>query len=89
VPLFFEVGEDEKALEIVDKISKRSLDMIEFYSKTGRSYDREMMISAELIKYFIPLLEERGYKEKSQELSKRLESLMGSESKGPGMLRRK
>ena len=25
VPLFFEVGEDEKALEIVDKISKRSL----------------------------------------------------------------
>jgi hypothetical protein len=89
VPLFFEVGEDEKALEIVDKISKRSLDMIEFYSKTGRSYDREMMISVELIKYFIPLLEERGYQEKAQELSKRLESLMGSESKEPGTLRRK
>jgi hypothetical protein len=89
VPLFFEVGEDEKALEIVDKISKRSLDMIEFYSKTNRSYDREMMISVELIKYFIPLLEERGYQEKAQELSKRLESLMGSESKEPGTLRRK
>jgi hypothetical protein len=89
VPLFFEVGEDEKALEIVDKISKRSLDMIEFYAKTGRSYDREMMISVELIKYFIPLLEERGYQEKAQELSKRLESLMGSESKEPGSLRRK
>jgi hypothetical protein len=89
VPLFFEVGEDEKALEIVDKISKRSLDMIEFYAKTGRSYDREMMISVELIKYFIPLLEERGYQEKAQELSKRLESLMGSESKEPGTLRRK
>jgi hypothetical protein len=89
VPLFFEVGEDEKALEIIEKISKRSLDMIEFYSKTSRSYDREMMISVELIKYFIPLLEERGYKEKAQELSKRLESLMGSEGKEPGMLRRK
>jgi hypothetical protein len=48
-----------------------------------------MMISVELIKYFIPLLEERGYKEKAQELSKRLESLMGSEGKEPGMLRRK
>jgi hypothetical protein len=89
VPLFFEVGEDEKALEIIEKISKRSLDMIEFYSKTSRSYDREMMISVELIKYFIPLLEERGYKEKAQELGKRLESLMGSEGKEPGMLRRK
>jgi hypothetical protein len=68
VPLFFEVGEDEKALEIVDKISKRSLDMIEFYSKNELGYDRDLLMSIEMIKYFIPLLDERGYQEKALEL---------------------
>ena len=89
VPLFFEVGEDEKALEIVDKISKRSLDMIEFYSKNELGYDRDLLMSIEMIKYFIPLLEERGYQEKSQELKKRLESLIGKESEEPSSLRRR
>ena len=89
VPLFFEVGEDEKALDIIDKISKRSLDMIEFYTKENRSYDRDMMISIEMVKYFIPLLEERGYQEKAQELKLRLETLIGEESAAPGMLDRR
>jgi hypothetical protein len=89
VPLFFEVGEDEKALHIIDKISKRSLDMIQFYTKEDRGYDREMMISIEMIKYFIPLLEERGYQEESQALKLRLESLIGSESSQPGILQRR
>jgi hypothetical protein len=89
VPLFFEVGEDEKALDIIDKISKRSLDMIEFYTKENRSYDRDMMISIEMVKYFIPLLEERGYQEEAQKLKLRLESLIGSESAQPGMLERR
>jgi hypothetical protein len=90
VPLFFEVGEDEKALDIVDKISKRSLDMIDFYSKEGRPYDRDMMISIEMVKYFIPLLEERGYTEEATKLKSRLESLIGSESSSqPGILERK
>ncbi|MFZ9234863.1 MAG: DUF2723 domain-containing protein [Algoriphagus sp.] len=89
VPLFFEVGEDEKALEIVDKISKRSLDMIEFYSKNELGYDRDLLMSIEMIKYFIPLLEERGYQEKSQELKKRLESLIGKKSEEPSSLRRR
>lgn len=89
VPLFFEVGEDEKALDIIDKISKRSLDMIEFYTKENRSYDRDMMISIEMVKYFIPLLEERGYQEKAQELKLRLETLIGEESATPGMLDRR
>jgi hypothetical protein len=89
VPLFFEVGEEEKALDIIDVISKKSLDMIEFYTKENRDYDREMMISIEMIKYFIPLLEERGYQEKAQELKLRLESLIGQESQSPGVLDRR
>jgi hypothetical protein len=88
VPLFFEVGEDEKALDIIDKISTRSFDMIEFYSNSNRGYDRDMMISIEMVKYFIPLLEERGYQEEAQKLKLRLESLIGSESAQPGVLER-
>jgi hypothetical protein len=89
VPLFFEVGEDEKALEIIDKISKRSFDMITFYTKNDLGYDRELLVSIEMIKYFIPLLEERGYTEKSLELKKRLESLIGKESEEPSSLIRR
>ena len=89
VPLFFEVGEDEKALEIVDKISKRSMEMITYYTKNELGYDRELLVSIEVIKYFIPLLEERGYQEKSQDLKKRLESLIGKESEEPSSIRRR
>jgi MFS family permease len=89
VPLLFEVGEDDKALDIVNKISKRSLDMIEFYTRENRGYDREMMISIEMVKYFIPLLEERGYQEESQNLRLRLEALIGAESAAPGRLERR
>ncbi|MCS5491819.1 glycosyltransferase family 117 protein [Algoriphagus limi] len=88
VPLFFEVGEDETALDIVDKVSKRSLDMIEFYLAENRDYDRDMMISIEMIRYFIPLLEERGYEEKAEELRTRMESLLGPEESGTLLPRR-
>lgn len=88
VPLFFEVGEDEKALDIIDKISKRSLDMIEFYNKEDRPIDRDMMISIEMVKYFIPLLAERGYEEESEALNQRLESLIGQDSRSPSILKR-
>jgi hypothetical protein len=89
VPLFFEVGEDEKALEIIDKISKRSMDMITYYTKNGLGYDRELLVSIEMIKYFIPLLEERGYQEKAIDLKKRLESLIGKESEEPSSIQRR
>ena len=89
VPLFFEVGEDEKAMEIVDKISKRSLDMITFYTKNDLGYDRELLVSIEMVKFFIPLLEERGYTEKSLDLKKSLESLIGKESEDPSTIRRR
>ena len=88
VPLFFEVGEDEKALDIIDKVSKKSLDMIEFYTEEGRSYDRDMMISVEMVKYFIPLLEERGYQEKAQELKLRMEKFLGPEESGGSLIPR-
>uniref|UniRef100_UPI0040473143 glycosyltransferase family 117 protein n=2 Tax=Algoriphagus sp. TaxID=1872435 RepID=UPI0040473143 len=89
VPLFFEVGEDEKALEIIEKISKRSLDRIEFNTKTNRGYDRDMLVAIEMIKYFIPLLEERGYQEKGQALKERLEKWIGNESEEPSSIRRR
>ncbi|MDF2157352.1 DUF2723 domain-containing protein [Algoriphagus sp. CAU 1675] len=88
VPLFFEVGEEEKALDIIDKVSKKSLDMIEFYTRENRDYDREMMISIEMVKYFIPLLEERGYEEKAGDLQIRLEQLLGAEANSRGALQR-
>ncbi|MFT7427224.1 MAG: hypothetical protein ACI9O5_003184, partial [Algoriphagus sp.] len=84
VPLFFEVGEDEKAMDIIEQVSKKSLDMIGFYQTQNRDYDREMMISIEMVKYFIPLLEERGYQEKAQELKLRMGSLLGAEESGGG-----
>ena len=83
------VSEDEKALEIVDKISKRSMEMITYYTKNELGYDRELLVSIEMIKYFIPLLEERGYQEKALELKKRMESLIGKESEEPSSLRRR
>lgn len=89
VPLFFEVGEDEKALDIIDKVAKKSLDMIEFYTREDRDYDREMMISIEMVKYFIPLLEERGYQEKAQELKLRMEQFLGPQQSGGGVLQRR
>jgi len=69
-------------LDIVDKVSKRSLDMIEFYLEENRDYDRDMMISIEMIRYFIPLLEERGYNEKAEELQLRMDSLLGPQESG-------
>jgi MFS family permease len=89
VPLFFEVGEDEKAMDIIDKVSKKSLDMIEFYTAEDRAYDRDMMISVEMVKYFIPLLEERGYEEKAEELKTRLEKYVDIEESGSSRIQRR
>jgi hypothetical protein len=89
VPLFFEVEEDEKALEILNTISKRGLDMIKLYTETNRGYDRELMISIEMIKYFIPLLKEEGYPKEAEELRKNLEKWIGAESNEPSSFDRR
>ncbi|MFD2033610.1 DUF2723 domain-containing protein [Belliella marina] len=78
VPLLFEVGEDDLALDIVDKMSVKSIQLLEFYARTDRAYDREAMISLEMLRYFVPLLEERGYEELAAELKKDLERFIGT-----------
>jgi hypothetical protein len=88
VPLLFEVGEDDLALDIVEKISHKSVQMLEFYAREGRDYDREAMISIEMLKYFIPLLDERGYTELSSQLKSGLDRIMGSSSGGSILDRR-
>ena len=89
VPLLFEVGEDDLALDIVDKISHKSIQMLDFYQKTGRDYDREAMISIEMLKFFIPLLDERGYSEISENLKAELEKILGPGSAGGSLLDRR
>ena len=89
VPLFFEVGEEDKALDIIDKVSKKSLEMIEFYTSENRDYDREILISIEMIRYFIPLLEERGYEDRADKLAARLEQFLGPQESNGSMLDRK
>ncbi|MHA7128164.1 protein O-mannosyl-transferase family [Algoriphagus namhaensis] len=88
VPLFFEVGEEDKALEIIDKVAKKSLDMIEFYDRENRDYDREILISIEMVRYFVPLLQERGYQERADEYKLRLEKILGPQDWGDEMIRR-
>jgi hypothetical protein len=89
VPLLFEVGEDDLALDIIEKISHKSVQMLDFYTKTNRDYDREAMISIEMLKFFIPLLDERGYKEESEKLKIELEKILGPGSAGGGLLDRR
>lgn len=88
VPLFFEIGEDDLALDIVEKISQRSVQMLEFYTREDRDYDREAMISIEMLKFFIPLLEERGYNETSDKLKADLEKIIGPAPGGSFLDRR-
>ena len=78
VPLLFEVGEDDLALDIVDKITHKSVQMLDFYNSTGREFDREAMISLEMLRYFVPLLEERGYSEVSNSLKTQLDRFLGA-----------
>lgn len=88
VPLFFEVGEDDMALDIVEKLSHKSVQMLEFYTREDRVFDREAMISIEMLKFFIPLLEERGYTELSSQIKKDFERVMGPISGGSLLDRR-
>jgi hypothetical protein len=88
VPLFFEVGEDDLALDIVEKLSHKSVQMLEFYNREDRDYDREAMISMEMMKFFIPLLDERGYTELSSQIRKDYERVVGPISGGSFLDRR-
>src|SRR5690554_6633443 len=59
VPLLFEMGEDDLALDIIDKMSTKSVQLLEFYEATDRPLDREASISIQMmLQYFVPLLKE-------------------------------
>ncbi|EIM72550.1 hypothetical protein A3SI_19681 [Nitritalea halalkaliphila LW7] len=80
VPLLFEVGEEEKALHIVETLADRSLQLVTYYDATNRAYDREAYIAIELLRYFTPLVEERGYEELGRSLRDKLDRVMSSAS---------
>ena len=77
VPLLFEMGEDDLALDIIDKMTNRSVQMLEFYESTGRPLDREASISIEMLRYFLPLLQERGYDEEAANIQRSMETIFG------------
>jgi hypothetical protein len=77
VPLLFELGLDEKALDVIEKMSNRAVEMLDFYNRTGRSMDREASISVEMLRYFIPVLKEKGYPEEASRLQNQFERIFG------------
>jgi hypothetical protein len=83
VPLLFEMGEDELALDIIDKMSTRSVQMLEFYEDTERPLDREASISIEMLRYFVPLLKERGYTELATKVQNDMDRIFGQSTNLP------
>lgn len=77
VPLLFEMGEDDLALDIVDNMSRKYVEMLEFYDRMERPLDREASISIEMLRYFVPLLNERGYDELANRIQNDFDRLFG------------
>nr|MBI1230651.1 DUF2723 domain-containing protein [Cytophagales bacterium] len=88
VPLLFELGMEDAALDIINEMSERSIQLLDFYEETNRAMDREASISVEMLRYFIPLLRERGFTEKATELQNEFDRLFGSGSSAPRLNRR-
>ncbi len=82
VPLLFEMGEDDLALDIIDKLTKKSVQTLTFYREKGRSMDRDAMVSLEMMRYFVPLLQERGYDELATKIQDQLDTVIGTSSPG-------
>jgi len=87
----FEMGEDDLALDIIEKLSEKSIQTLEFYRDKGRPMDREAMISLEMMRFFVPLLEERGYDELATKVQNNLDKILGPSggSSGGALLNRK
>lgn len=77
VPLLFEMGEDDLALDIINKMSDKSVQMLLFYEATDRPLDREASISIEMLRYFVPLLKERGYDELATKVQNDMDRIFG------------
>ena len=88
VPVLFELGMDDEALDIIDQMSKRSVEMLDFYQETGRAMDREAQISMQMLNYFVPQLREQGYKEKADQIQQDYERIFGAAAGTPQIQRR-
>ncbi|MDN3669870.1 DUF2723 domain-containing protein [Echinicola jeungdonensis] len=82
VPLLFEMGEDDLALDIIDQLTKKSVQTLTFYREKGRPMDREAMVSMEMMRYFVPLLQERGYDELATKIQNQLDKVIGTTTPG-------
>ncbi|WP_114749078.1 glycosyltransferase family 117 protein [Pleomorphovibrio marinus] len=80
VPLYFELGMEEEALDIVEKMSEKSIQMLQYYDQTDRPLDREASISLEMLKYFLPLLRERGHDELASRIQNEFDRIFGDGS---------
>jgi hypothetical protein len=88
VPVLFELEMNDEALGIIDQMSKRSVEMLDFYQENDRPMDREASISMQMLRYFIPLLQEYGYEEKASQIQQEYERLFGAMGGNPRMQRR-
>ncbi|EON76932.1 membrane protein, putative [Lunatimonas lonarensis] len=88
VPLLFELGKDAQALDIIEKMSDKAIQLLDFYDQTGRTMDREASISVEMLRYFIPVLRERGYTDLSTRIQNEFDRLLGTQGGMPRMNRR-
>ncbi|MEX2513740.1 MAG: DUF2723 domain-containing protein [Cyclobacteriaceae bacterium] len=77
VPLLFELGMEDEALDIIDVMTLKSVEMMDFYAETGRPLDREASISMEMLRYFIPVLKEKGFDERATELQNEFDRIFG------------
>ncbi|AGA78440.1 glycosyltransferase family 117 protein [Echinicola vietnamensis] len=86
VPSLFELGEDDMALDIIEVLSNRAFEMLQFYQEKGRAMDREAMYSLEMMRFFVPLLQERGYDELATEIQNNLDKVIGPAASPRGVL---
>ncbi|GGF17986.1 glycosyltransferase family 117 protein [Echinicola rosea] len=86
VPSLFELGEDDMALDIIEVLSRRAFEMLQFYQEKDRAMDREAMYSLEMMRFFVPLLQERGYEELATEIQNNLDKVMGPTASPRGVL---
>ncbi|MEX2565212.1 MAG: DUF2723 domain-containing protein [Cyclobacteriaceae bacterium] len=77
VPLLFELGMENEALDIIDVMTAKSVEMLDFYAETERPLDREASISMEMLRYFIPVLKEKGFDERATELQNKFDRIFG------------
>ena len=59
-------------------MSVRSVEMLEFYDATNRPLDREASISIEMLRYFVPMLKEKGYDQRASEVQQEMERIFGA-----------